>query len=198
METIAPPKKVKKQSNPKACVLWTHEIVEYSPFGFAVPAVDFPFRKLPKQVLLDTPTLDLLIRQPNQLSHNALRLINECEEGSYISAATMLEWADWVRKGHYRLEVPLNIFFEQIIQNWQLQILPLSTEAYAFYADLVPVIGEVKMSGKENGEGKARKMVHEDTYDQLIMAQAIVDKIPLITPHAIFKQYERFGLKWVW
>lgn len=193
------PKKAKsRQSHPKNAILQTHEIVDYSPFGAAIPAADFPYRKLPKQVMLDTPTLDLLIRNPNRLSHNALRLINECEEGGCVSSATVLEWAHWVQRGYYQLEISLDTFFEQILQHWQLQLLALPLEAYSLYTELPVVTAELKTPEKNEGNGKARKLVHDDQYDRLIAAHAIVAKIPLVSPHGIFKNYERFGLKWTW
>ncbi|WP_428668358.1 type II toxin-antitoxin system VapC family toxin [Runella sp.] len=193
------PKRSKnKSSHPKNAVLWTHEIVDYSPFGAAVPAVEFPYRKLPKQIMLDTSTLDLLIRNPNRLSHNALRLINECEEGGCISSATVLEWANWIQRGYYQLETSLDTFFEQIIHHWQLQIVPLPLEAYSLYTELPIVTAEMKMPERNENGSKMRKMVHDDQYDQLIAAHAIIAKMPLLSPHVIFKNYERFGLKWAW
>ncbi|MFN8344652.1 MAG: hypothetical protein U0X91_06600 [Spirosomataceae bacterium] len=196
---IAAPKRPKsKPAHPKNHILFTHEIVDFSAFGPAAPAVEFPYRKMPKQVLLDTPTLDLLIRNPNRLSHNALRLINECEEGGCISSATLLEWAQWQRLGYYQLETSLETFFEHILQYWQLQLVSLPLEAYSLYTDLPVVTAEIKRFDKGEPEGKGRKSVHDDTFDQLIVAHAIVTKIPLVSPHCIFKQYERFGLKWAW
>lgn len=198
LSIIAPKRSKNKPAHPKNDILFAHEIVDFSPFGSAVPALEFPYRKMPKQVLLDTPTLDRLIRNPNRLSHNALRLINECEEGGCVSAATLLEWAQWIRLGYYQLDTSPEPFFEHILQYWQLQLLPLPLEAYALYADLPIVTAELRREERNETEGKARKTVHDDTFDQLIAAHAIAIKMPLVSPHGIFKQYERFGLKWAW
>lgn len=196
---VAAPKRPKsKPTHPKNQILFTHEIVDFSPFGHAAPAVEFPYRKMPKQVLLDTPALDLLIRNPNRLSHNALRLINECEEGGCISSATLLEWSYWIRLGFYQLETSLETFFEHVLQYWQLHLVALPLEAYSLYTELPVVTAEVKRLDKNESEGKLRKAVHDDSFDQLIAAHAIAAKIPLVSPHSIFKHYERSGLKWAW
>jgi len=166
-----------------------------SPFGWATPLETWPFRKLPPQILLDTPLLDWLLRKPNLLSYNALRLLNECEEGCLISSVSLLEWAELLRRGDYQLHGNFQDFMGKLTETLRLQVVELPTEALRLYADLPPLLVERRLT---NGNPTARKILHDDRSDLLLIAHAITLKVPLLSPHAVFGNYAKVALKWVW
>ena len=173
----------------------TDERIWDSPFGWATPLENWPFRKLPPQILLDTPVLDWLLRKPNLLSHNALRLLNECEEGCLVSSVSWLEWAQLLRSGNYQIRGNFDDFTAKMVETLRLQVVELPTEALRLYAGLPPVLAERRLP---NGQPTARKILHDDCSDLLLIAHAMALKVPIISPHAIFGNYAKAGLKWVW
>ena len=166
-----------------------------SPFGWATPLETWPFRKLPPQILLDTPVLDWLLRKPNQLSHNALRLLNECEYGCLVSSASWLEWAELLRSGNYQLRGNFDDFASKLTEALRLQVVELPVEALRLYAELPPVLAERRLP---NANTTARRILHDDCSDLLLIAHAIALKVPFLSPHAVFGNYAKVGLKWIW
>ena len=164
-----------------------------SPFGWATPLETWPFRKLPPQILLDTPVLDWLLRKPNQLSHNALRLLNECEDGCLVSSVSWLEWAELLRRGDYQLRGNFQDFTTKLTEALRLQVVEIPVEALRIYTELPPVLAERRL-----GNVVSRKILHNDRHDLLLAAHAIALKVPFLSPHAVFGNYGKAGLKWVW
>jgi PIN domain nuclease of toxin-antitoxin system len=202
LSTNTPPETVaKKPAKLLPLAVLKNEIVQAdaclwdSPFGWATPFDALPFRKIPPQLLLDTPVLDWLVRSPSSLSHNALRLINECESGCLVSSASWLEWAELVRSGRYVVRGSLADFWHNLTQTLRLQVVELSPEALNIYANLPVSLVEKQLN---NASIPPRKLPHTNPHDLQLVAHALALKVPFLSPHAVFGQYSKAGLKWVW
>ena len=141
--TPSPAEKKKKQTQAswdkwvKECVLsvspdvWNIHASELSHGAQALGEL----KKMPKQVLLDTPTLDYLFRCPGQLSHNALLVLNDEEVECLVSPESLREWADKMRTGQYVLSKESG-FFDKVFVRFELKGTPVSTELYQKYLSL--------------------------------------------------------------
>jgi PIN domain nuclease of toxin-antitoxin system len=157
--------------------------------GGVDPGEGLSLSRIPKRMLLDTPTLDYLIRMPTRLSHNALLAINEEEAECLVSAVSLLELADRVRRGDYVLRCGFDEFVNRTLAHFDLRVLELSPEALRIYATL-PVEPRRKTKGTS--------ATATDPYDLLLIAQAISAKCPVISPDSWFPAYARLGLKVIW
>jgi PIN domain nuclease of toxin-antitoxin system len=162
--------------------------------GGVVPGEALSLKTIPKRMLLDTPTLDYLIRMPTRLSHNALLAVNEAGAECLVSAVSLLELAEKVRQGDYVLRCQFDEFVNRTLAHFDLTVLELSPEALRVFATL-PAQPAKKVKGTPAAEGSASGA---DGYDLLLIAQAIAAKCPVVSPDSWFPAYAKQGLKVIW
>lgn len=125
------------------------------------------------RLLLDTAILIYSLEAPERLSKRAASLIRNSENTLELSAVSLVEVAIKASLGKLRLSANQ---VQLAIQDLGVRVLPF-TAASAFYLFDLP-------------------FHHRDPFDRQIIAQALVEKIPVITADHAFTLYE--GLKVIW
>jgi PIN domain nuclease of toxin-antitoxin system len=118
------------------------------------------------RVLLDTPVFIWLVARPARLSKEALRVLKKPDTVREISTLSLTEIAVKVSLGK------LDLTKEQVrrkIADLEIEVLPYgAAHAYAYF-DL--------------------PLHHYDPFDRQLIAQAIGEDIPILTPDEIFVKY---------
>ncbi len=127
------------------------------------------------KVLLDTHTVIWWVDQDHLLGAAARAAITDPANEVFLSAATVWEIAIKVGLGKLSLSMPYRQWMNQAMTDLGATLLPITVE----YADV-----------------QARlPLHHRDPFDRLIIAQAQVDDVPLISGDATFDQY---GISRLW
>ena len=121
------------------------------------------------RLLLDTHTFLWFILNDPLLSANAAGLIADPANDIEISPASYWEIAIKISIGKYSLGEPVADFFEREIAVNQFHILPIEPRHVTPLATM--------------------PFHHRDPFDRLIMAQAIVEQIPIVSADAAFDNY---------
>lgn len=125
------------------------------------------------RVLLDTVTFLWSVKEPERVSKKAMAILAEPETEREISAVSLSEMAiKWVigKLGISRSEV------EQGVADLELRVLPFNG-VHAYRMFVLP-------------------MHHTDPFDRQIIAQAMVEEIPVVTADRVFGAYK--GLQVIW
>jgi PIN domain nuclease of toxin-antitoxin system len=125
--------------------------------------------------LLDTHTLIWWLTNDDQLSSQALFLLEDDSSRCVVSAVTAYEIGIKVQSG--KLEVARAILenFQAIMESNQFQSLPITIEQSLLAAKL--------------------PTDHRDPFDRLLAAQAIVERLDLVT---VDKRLAEMGARVVW
>ncbi len=127
------------------------------------------------RVLLDTHALLWAADDPSKLSTAALPAIQEPANDRLLSAATIWELAIKYGLGKITLSLPYRRWMEQAIADLRLEILPITVE----YAERQAALPDH----------------HKDPFDRLLIAQALVEGIPVVSTDAAFDAY---GVSRLW
>ncbi len=127
------------------------------------------------RLLLDTHILIWAVEWPSQLSQLAREVLEDPANDLMVSAATVWEVAIKVGLTKLTLSVPYRQWMNQALSDLNATILPITVE-YAAVQSSLP-------------------NHHRDPFDRLLVAQAQVEAMPLISSDAIFDQY---GVSRLW
>jgi PIN domain nuclease of toxin-antitoxin system len=127
------------------------------------------------RLLLDTHTVVWSIDDLTRLSAAALATINDPANELCLSAATIWELSIKVGQGRLTLSLPYRQWMDKAIADLKLTILPVTVE----YADRQSTLPPH----------------HKDPFDRLMIAQALVDGIPIVSVDAAFDPY---GVTRIW
>jgi PIN domain nuclease of toxin-antitoxin system len=127
------------------------------------------------RVLLDTHTLFWLAEAPAMVTGPAMAVIQVPTNEVILSAASIWELAIKVGIGKLALSMPYRQWMETAIKHLKLSVLPVTVE----YADRVAILPQH----------------HRDPFDRLMIAQALVDNIPIVSNDATFDKY---GISGIW
>ena len=127
------------------------------------------------RVLLDTHSLFWSVDDVARLSAAALGAIQDPANDRLLSAATVWEIAIKVGLGKLTLSVAYRQWMEKAITDLQLTILPVTVE----YADRQATLPRH----------------HKDPFDRLMIAQALVEGIPIVSADVAFDAY---GVTRIW
>jgi PIN domain nuclease of toxin-antitoxin system len=125
------------------------------------------------RLILDTVTFIWAISTPERLSRAAMSAVRKATAMREISVVSLTEIAVKQTRGRLTLSKADAIAG---VADLRLRVLPYGTE-HAFRLFDLPTH-------------------HADPFDRQIIAQALVEKIPVVTPDESFKLYE--GLKVIW
>ncbi len=128
------------------------------------------------KLLLDTHTFLWFVAGDTQLSPTARRMIEDLGNKRYISIASIWEMSIKHGIGKLPFAQPIEIFIPTQLQLNRIDILPI-TQEHAFYAGQLP-------------------MHHRDPFDRMLIAQSIVEAIPLVSADTSFVAYT--GLTRIW
>jgi PIN domain nuclease of toxin-antitoxin system len=127
------------------------------------------------RLLLDTHTLIWSIDDPSRLSAVALAVISDPAKDRVLSAATIWELSIKVGQGKLPLSLPYRPWMDKAIADLKLAMLPITVEYAERQAALPPH--------------------HKDPFDRLLIAQALVDGLPIVSADATFDAY---GVTRIW
>jgi PIN domain nuclease of toxin-antitoxin system len=125
------------------------------------------------RLLLDTAVLIYAVESPELLGRRAAAALKNTQNVLELSTISLTEIAVKVAVGKLQLSVAT---VRQAVQDLDIRILPYTAD-HAFQLFEVP-------------------LHHGDPFDRQIIAQALSERIPVITPDEKFKLYR--GLKLVW
>ena len=125
------------------------------------------------RLLLDTAVLIFASQTPERLSEPARALLANPNNLRELSSVSVVEIALKVALG--KLDISLSAV-EQALEDMDVRVLPFTAE-HAFHMFEVPAY-------------------HRDPFDRQIIAQALWEKIPVITADKKFSLYK--GLKVIW
>jgi PIN domain nuclease of toxin-antitoxin system len=127
-------------------------------------------------LLLDTCTLLWIAQDRSQLSDAATMLLNSAAEAPVVSAISAFEIAVKARKGKLMLPQPADVWFERVIQRYQLLVEPITWQDAAASAMLPPH--------------------HNDPADRMILATAARLDATIVSPDAAFLHYPPIKAVW--
>jgi len=121
------------------------------------------------EAILDTCTLIWLCCEPKNLSLKATETIDSVENSLSVSHVSIWEMALKQRSGKMVFPKPLRrwIFEQRAI--WRFEWIPISLDHILRTTELPDH--------------------HNDPFDRLLIAQALKENIPIITPDVYIKQY---------
>lgn len=125
------------------------------------------------RLLLDTAILIYAVESPERLSKRALLALQNPENILELSAISLAEIAIKAALGKLGLSATIA---RQAVQDLDIRVLPYSAE-HAFHLFDLP-------------------LHHGDPFDRQIIAQALSEKIPVVSSDEKFHLYK--GLKLVW
>ena len=120
-------------------------------------------------LLLDTHTYLWSILNDPRLSSTAAGLILDPNSQLYLSAASYWELAIKISIGKYRLPGPFATDLEQQIAENDIEILPILIA----HAEVIATL----------------PYHHRDPFDRMLIAQAIVERMPIVSADAAFDAY---------
>ena len=121
------------------------------------------------RLLLDTHTFLWFIQDDPNPSAAALRLVEGSENDIFLSSASLWEMAIKISLGKLQIAMPFSVFvFDQLNRN-RINILDISVQHIARVAYL--------------------PFHHRDPFDRMIIAQALVEQLPVISTDAALDLY---------
>lgn len=127
------------------------------------------------RILIDTHTLFWSVDDPAKVSAMAMAALQPLANDVLLSAATIWELAIKVGIGKWSLSLPYRQWMEKAIMDLKLIVLPITVE-YAERQSILPPL-------------------HKDPFDRLLIAQALVEGIPIASADAVFDSY---GVTRIW
>ncbi len=121
------------------------------------------------KLLLDTHTLLWFVLNDTRLSDNARSLMKDRSNDLLVSPASYWEIAIKISLGKYTLGEDFMTFMERQIAENDLTTLPITVKHVSTIVTL--------------------PFHHRDPFDRLIIAQAIVEEIPVLSADTIFDAY---------
>lgn len=120
--------------------------------------------------LLDTHTLLWFIAEDKQISSSGQRLILDSSSEIFISTASLWEIAIKINIGKLALNKPFEQSFPDELDSHGIEILDITVDTLVQLTTL--------------------PLHHRDPFDRLIIAQAIVEGIPIISKDEAFDLYD--------
>jgi PIN domain nuclease of toxin-antitoxin system len=121
------------------------------------------------RVLLDTHAFLWFVLGEAQLSRTALAYILDPDNTKLVSPASYWETAIKIRLGKYTLHEPYEAFMQRGIFGNGFRILPIEPQHTAELTTL--------------------PLHHRDPFDRLLIAQAMVEHMPIISDDPMFDAY---------
>jgi PIN domain nuclease of toxin-antitoxin system len=125
------------------------------------------------RVLLDTSVLIFSTEAPERLSKRAYETLRDTRTIREISSVSLAEIA--IKNALGKLKLPADVV-RQAMQDMLVRFLPFTAD-HAYRMFELP-------------------LHHRDPFDRQIIAQALSEKIPVVTPDEKFQLYS--GLKVIW
>ena len=129
--------------------------------------------------LLDTHTLLWAVFEPDKLTKKVEKLIQDPTNQVFVSVISFWEISLKFNIGKLELINTSPETLTEIAEEMGIEILDVkSDEAASFY--------------------KLPRLAHKDPFDRMVIWQAILRKMMLISSDREFRQYRQYGLRLVW
>ena len=125
--------------------------------------------------LLDTHTLLWFLTDDSALSTKAKAIIESIDSTILVSPASYWEIAIKISLGKYQLPEPLSSFMARELSNNHITILPIDIEHAGRVSEL--------------------SFHHRDPFDRILIAQALIENLPILSVDAVFDLY---GVQRIW
>jgi PIN domain nuclease of toxin-antitoxin system len=122
-----------------------------------------------KKYLIDTQVLIWMAQQPENLS-SLSRAILESENELFLSFVSIWEMAIKIKVQKLNIEIDLSDFIGSSIEKYNLKLFPISLQHIYFTQKL--------------------SLHHRDPFDRLLIAQALSEKMHLISSDVAFDAYD--------
>jgi len=122
-----------------------------------------------QKFLFDTHAFLWLRNEPQKVSKLALQIYQNPDNTAYLSMASLWEMQIKKQLGKLQFELSLSEMIEEQCLLNDLKLLPIE-QGHIFELSNLPLF-------------------HKDPFDRLLIAQARVEKIPIITADSLFVQY---------
>ncbi len=126
-------------------------------------------------LLLDTHAAIWYLLDDPTLSSVARKAIGDEPRQVYISPASFWEMAIKIKLGAYTLKAPFDLFWNNAVSTGGLTMLPI---AIAHAAKLIEL-----------------PLHHRDPFDRMLVAQSIVEGIPVVSCDAVL---DRYNIQRIW
>lgn len=126
------------------------------------------------RAIIDTEAFLHWITDADKLSETAYAAIENAENDLFLSAASAMEISHKIKMRHLILNNPLAFITEQMNEN-MIKPLPIDV-SHALHGAKLPNF-------------------HQDPYDRLIVSQAILGSLPIISSDSKFEPYD---VKLIW
>jgi len=124
--------------------------------------------------LLDTHAFLWFVSGDKKIPKSVKDIISNINQPCYLSTASLWEITIKLQIGKLKLGIPLNELFEFVTRN-QIEVIPINFEHLLTLSEL-----------PKN---------HSDPFDRIILSQAIVENLEIITKDKEFKKYDA-KIKW--
>ena len=125
------------------------------------------------RLLLDTAVLIHAVEAPERLSKRAVRALQNQENILELSTISLAEIAIKASLGKLGIS---SAIVREAIADLDIRVLPYTAE-HAFHLFALP-------------------LHHGDPFDRQIIAQALAEQIPVVTPDEKFRLYEALKIVW--
>jgi len=120
--------------------------------------------------LLDTHVMIWVLQEPAQLSTRVCNILAEAETGVLVSAASLWEAAIKQAVGKMKLPAPASEWLPYALERMRIDVLDI-TGRHALTAGSLP-------------------RLHGDPFDRMLVAQAVMEKLTLVTRDKAIRRYE--------
>lgn len=127
-------------------------------------------------LLLDTCTLVWLAFDQRRLSTVASGFISTHRDALAVSSISAYEVGQKVRKQKLVLPKPVGVWFPEVLDAYHLKELPVTSRIALLASSLT--------------------WDHDDPFDRLIVASAIVDEVTIITPDRYIREHPAVTCRW--
>lgn len=127
------------------------------------------------RLLIDTHAIFWSLEDPSRVGTTAMTAMADPANDRLLSAATIWELAIKFGQGKIMLSLPYRQWMEKAITDLKLDLLPITVE----YA----------------GRQATLPQHHKDPFDRLLIAQALIESIPIVSVDAAFDPY---GVTRIW
>lgn len=126
-------------------------------------------------LLLDTQALLWFVLDDSRLSKKAQESIATTDTLVFVSPASLWEITIKISLGKYALPLPFATFWDDQLHTNDFVLLPISVVHTARVVDL--------------------PYHHRDPFDRLIIAQSLVERVPIVSSDELFTRY---GVERIW
>ena len=120
-------------------------------------------------ILLDTQALLWFLLNDSRLSGEALEIIVDANELTFVRPASLWEIAIKISLGKYALPTSFESFWTEQLQINDFTLLPIAVSHVARVVAL--------------------PFHHRDPFDRLIISQSLVEAVPVVSSDTLFDQY---------